>query len=133
MLDQATLRGHIAYASRDGSNDGVQTGFDNILVNAKPLDGQDNDWLDIDLGMSLPLGGSGLQTSLDAEHRDAFSDDYTSYGARLSLRMRFLTRGWPGSFRPALPSAGHFSRTGEDAGRYLRERRVSERFFRSYG
>lgn len=89
MLGQATLRGHVAYASRNGSDDSVQTAFGNILVGSTPLDGKDDDWLDIGLGVSMPLGGSGSQTSLDAEYRGAFSDDYTSHGARLSLQMRF--------------------------------------------
>ena len=84
------LTGSLAYTVANGDNITVQTGFVGLPGVSYPLEGRDDNWVDLQLGVESELSRSGGKTtSLSAGYHGAFGSDYESHGLHLGLIVSF--------------------------------------------
>ncbi|WP_460275512.1 choice-of-anchor F family protein [Celeribacter sp. ULVN23_4] len=84
------LTGALALTSASGDDQMVETGFIGLPATTVPVDGFDDQWIDLELGMSTVLGGySGNPVTLRGGYHGAFGDDYESHSLQLSVNFEF--------------------------------------------
>ena len=84
------LTGGLSFTTASGGDQLIQTGFVGLPSANLPVDGFSDQWVDLDLGLSVGLGGSsGGNSRLRAGYHGAFGDGYESHAAHVSLSIAF--------------------------------------------
>ena len=84
------LTGSIAFTKSSGRDYVVENGFVGLNGNPIPVDGFDEGWVDVSVGISTELSRSnGSQTVLHGGYSGSFSDTYESHGLSAGLQMVF--------------------------------------------
>lgn len=89
--DQATrAHGSIAMTRATGDDRLLSAGFIGLPQATLPVDGFEQDWVDVSLGVSRTIArAGGAETRIGAEYRGAFGQDYESHGVGVFVRMTF--------------------------------------------
>ena len=84
------LTGSVAFTKASGGDYTVENGFVGLSGNPIPVDGFDNSWVDVSVGISTELSRSnGSQTILHGGYSGSFSDNYESHGLQVGVQMVF--------------------------------------------
>jgi uncharacterized protein YhjY with autotransporter beta-barrel domain len=83
--------GHLAYTAQSGGDSSAFTAIGALPGFATPIDGFDDEWLDVGLGMSATIGRSGKgETKIGGKYQGAlFGDGYESHGLSLFVKSTF--------------------------------------------
>lgn len=78
--------GSVAYTNVSGDDSMVTTGFVGEFAGLTPVDGMDQNWVDVGVGFSTRISDTAM---LGGEYRGSFGDDYESHGVRAFVSMEF--------------------------------------------
>jgi uncharacterized protein YhjY with autotransporter beta-barrel domain len=82
--------GSLAMTKSSGDDQIISTGFVGLSSGLAPVDAIDENWVDLNLGMSTVIAQSaGKQTLLGAEYRGAYGSSYKSHGLGVFVKMKF--------------------------------------------
>ncbi|MGQ3486968.1 choice-of-anchor F family protein [Roseovarius pacificus] len=85
------LFGHLAYTTQSGGDSSTFTSIGALPGFGTSIDGFDDEWLDIGLGMSATIGRSGKgETKIGGKYQGAlFGNGYESHGVSLFVKSTF--------------------------------------------
>ncbi|NVK44728.1 MAG: autotransporter outer membrane beta-barrel domain-containing protein [Rhodobacteraceae bacterium] len=87
---ETLLTGALSLTSTSGDDQLIETGFVGLPSTTVPVDGFDNQWIDLELGFSSVLSAtSAAQTTLRGGYHGSFGDDYESHALQLSVNFQF--------------------------------------------
>jgi hypothetical protein len=82
--------GSLAYTTASGDDLLVSSGFIGLPSGLTAVDGIDEGWVDVKLGVSTTVGNvGGAVTRVGAEYRGSFGDDYRNNGIGVFMKMDF--------------------------------------------
>lgn len=83
--------GHLAYTNQSGGDSSPFTAIGALPGSGTTIDGFDDEWLDIGLGVSATIGRSGKgETKIGGKYQGAlFGDGYESHGVSLFVKSTF--------------------------------------------
>jgi len=85
------LFGHLAYTTQSGGDSSPMVAIGALPGSGTAVDGFDDEWLDLGLGVSAMIGRSGKgQTRIGGKYQGAlFGDGYESHGVSLFVKSTF--------------------------------------------
>lgn len=78
--------GSVALTNVSGDDSMVTTGFVGEFAGLTPVDGMDQNWVDVGIGFSTRISDAAM---LGGEYRGSFGDDYENHGVRAFVSMEF--------------------------------------------
>ncbi len=82
--------GSLAMTNASGDDAMIAAGFIGLPSIGTPVDGIDQDWVDVNLGITTTIPGFGGKGAvLGAEYRGSFGDDYENHGLGVFAKMTF--------------------------------------------
>lgn len=82
--------GSLAMTKASGDDAMIAAGFVGLPSGSTPVDGIDQDWVDVNLGMTTTIPGFGGKGAvLGGEYRGSFGDDYENHGLGVFVKMAF--------------------------------------------
>ncbi|WP_417272591.1 choice-of-anchor F family protein [Celeribacter halophilus] len=84
------LTGALSLTNASGDDQLIETGFVGLPTTSVPVDGFDDQWVDLELGFSTTLGASPTsQTTLHGGYHGAFGEDYESHALQVAVSFAF--------------------------------------------
>nr|WP_319249527.1 choice-of-anchor F family protein [uncultured Celeribacter sp.] len=84
------LTGAVSLTTASGDDQMIATGFVGLPTTTVPVDGFDDQWVDLDLGFATTLGASPTsRTTLQGGYHGAFGSDYERHSLQLSVNFAF--------------------------------------------
>ncbi len=84
------LTGALSLTNASGDDQLIETGFVGLPTTTVPVDGFDDQWVDLELGFSTTLGASPTsQTTLHGGYHGAFGEDYESHALQVAVSFAF--------------------------------------------
>lgn len=82
--------GSLAWTKASGDDAFISTGFTGLPTYVTPVDGIDQDWVDVNLGVTTPVSLFGnKETYLGAEYRGSIGSNYENHGVGVFVKMAF--------------------------------------------
>lgn len=82
--------GSVAMTKASGDDALIAAGFVGLPAGSTPVDGIDQDWVDVNLGLTTSVPGlGGKDAVLGGEYRGSFGDDYENHALGVFLKMAF--------------------------------------------
>ena len=94
MLPSATgqnrLTGSLAYSTLSSDDLVIESGFDGLPAASFPIDGRDDDLIDVKLGFeSLISSNTARDIRIEAGYGGSFGDDYERHGFQVGMNVQF--------------------------------------------
>jgi uncharacterized protein with beta-barrel porin domain len=87
---QNKLTGSVAYSTMSSDDLVIETGFDGLPTASFPIDGRDDDFVEVNLGFeSLISSSSARDIRIEAGYGGAFGDTYERHGFQLGMNVQF--------------------------------------------
>ncbi len=87
---QNKLTGSVAYSTMSSDDLVIETGFDGLPTASFPIDGRDDDFVEVNLGFeSLISSSTARDIRFEAGYGGAFGDTYERHGFQVGMNVQF--------------------------------------------
>ncbi|WP_417260597.1 choice-of-anchor F family protein [Celeribacter sp.] len=87
---ETVLTGALSLTKASGDDQLIGTGFAGLPATSVPVDGFDDQWVDLELGFSTTLGAtSSSKTTLHGGYHGAFGENHESHALQVVMRFAF--------------------------------------------